>query len=272
VEYALITEDDVSLEYLPRWHDKGFDPVMEALECGSEMHRSWSVVQMAITVGFLKSSLGRKLEERLYTSECVTIRDPVRDYELWSATAYLIHRRGMEYLLERHWPGGLKNVNLPWSEVKGTFNFRDSLSGLADAVVYSAPNTFVVNRPLFSSDDDGVSSLHTRDDSFIFNFNPDRKSKRFVTDKFYPKQEHRRTFHGDRLASCQMDLGFLPSVIPRLICESYLWLRSALELLIVLTLLIPSRVRMLLQFCKGLLQQSVAYVGLRCRQKAVKHH
>jgi len=29
-----------------------------------------------------------------------------------------------------------------------------------------------------------------------------------------------------------MDLGFLPSILPRLICESYLWLRSALELLV----------------------------------------
>lgn len=264
VPQALITEDDLSLEYLPQWKDKGIDPVLDALECGSERHQSWSVVQMAITVGFLKSSLGRKLEERLYIGESVTLRDPVRDYELWSATAYLIHRRGMEYLLDRHWPGGLKAIQTPWEELKGTFDFTQCLSGLADTVVYSAPNTFVVNRPLFSSDDDGVSSLDTRDDSFIFNFNPDYPSKHFVTEKFYPETD--RTFHGDRLASCQMDLGFLPWILPQFICESYLWLRSALELLVVLVLLIPTQVRQLLFFCKNAVQQSLVYLFFRCRQ------
>jgi hypothetical protein len=264
VEAAVITEDDVSLEYLPQWKDKGIDPVMDALECGSEKHQAWSVVQMAITVGFLKSSLGRKLEERLYTGESVTLRDPVRDYELWSATAYLIHRRGMEYLLERHWPGGLQAIHTPWKDLKGTFDFTQCLSGLADTVVYSAPNTFVVNRPLFSSDDDGVSSLNTRDDSFIFNFNPDYPSKHFVKEQFYP--ETHRTFHGDRLASCRMDLGFLPWLLPQFICESYLWLRSAAELLVVLLFLIPGRVRQLAIFCKGVLQQTFVYLFIRCRQ------
>lgn len=242
--------------------------MLDALDCGSEKHQSWSVVQMAITVGFLKSSLGRKLEERLYVGESVTLRDPVRDYELWSATAYLIHRRGMEYLLDRHWPGGLKAIQTPWEELKGTFDFTQCLSGLADTVVYSAPNTFVVNRPLFSSDDDGLSSLHTRDDSFIFNFNPDYPSKHFVTEKFYSESD--RTFHGDRLASCQMDLGFLPWLLPQFICESYLWGRSAVELLVVLLLLVPSRVRQILGFCKNFLQQAFAHLLFRCRQGIAK--
>jgi hypothetical protein len=218
--------------------------VMDALEgvCSTPAHRNWTVVQVAITVGFLKSSLVKKLEQRLSSLEPVSLRDPVKDKDLWSATAYLIHRRGMEFLLDRHWPGGLAGVQTDWASLQGVFDLRDPPTGVADAVVYTSPNTFVANRPLFSYDDNGVSTLANsrKDDWMVLNFNPADRSKAFLSKTFFVNG--RRTFHGDRFQFCKMDIGFLPDMPATLLCGTYMWVRAALELATVLLLISPELV------------------------------
>jgi hypothetical protein len=255
LSFALVVEDDISLEYLPSWGDNGIDMVMDALEgvCSTPAHRNWTVVQVAITVGFLKSSLVKKLEQRLSSLEPVSLRHPHNDKDLWSATAYLIHRRGMEYLLDRHWPGGLAGVHTEWANLQGVFDLREPLTGVADWVVYTAPNTFVANRPLFSYDDNGVSTLAGRRDAFFaLNFNPADRSKMLLSKTFFT--DKRRTFHGDRYQFCKMDIGFLPDVPASLLCGTYMWIRATLELATVLLLIMPENVVCSVRWLIGVLR------------------
>jgi len=268
-------EDDISLEYLPSWGDNGIDMVMDALEgvCSTAAHRNWTVVQVAITVGFLKSSLVKKLEQRLSSMEPVSLRHPNNDKDLWSATAYLIHKRGMEFLLDKHWPGGLEGIHTEWANLQGVFDLSEAQTGVADWVVYSAPNTFVANRPLFSYDDNGVSTLSNRKDRFFaLNFNPADRSKMLLAKTFYA--DKRRTFHGDRYHFCKMDIGFLPEIPSAFLCGMYMWARATLEFATVLLLIMPEKVirsfRWLLGSLKTLkpLLASCCVCCLTCRIKS----
>lgn len=264
--FALVVEDDISLEYLPSWGDNGIDTVMDALEgvCATPAHRNWTVVQVAITVGFLKSSLVKKLEQRLSSLEPVSLRHPHQDKDLWSATAYLIHRRGMEYLLERHWPGGLAGVNTEWANLQGVFDLSEAQTGVADWIVYTAPNTFVANRPLFSYDDNGVSTLSaTRKDAFFaLNFNPADRSKMLLAKTFFTNK--RRTFHGDRYQFCKMDIGFLPDVPASFLCGTYMWVRATLELLTVLLLIMPENVLCFVRWLVGVAKSFKQLLATSC--------
>eukprot|EP00946_MAST-07B_sp_MAST-7B-sp1_P005006 g5006.t1 len=177
--YVIIMEDDVSFEYVDRWHKGwhvGLREVLEALQHsvngvhGAESSMpSWDVCQLAYTwfspMDIIKFT--QHMLARLMSGHVVDRRDPELHKDMWSATAYLISRQGMRKLLDLAYPGGSASHRGFDSILSGQgpsveFDFSKSFPvALSDAVVYGEPlEAWYSTRPLFTYDT-ASSTLHS---------------------------------------------------------------------------------------------------------------
>jgi GR25 family glycosyltransferase involved in LPS biosynthesis len=163
-DFALILEEDASVTLLPLWHNIGLRESLEVVPKG------WHVLQLHVWLGAemgIGAKIVDKLQHRLQVGRIVSKRDPVKDYEFWGAVAYAVSRDGMEVLLKRYWGGWDTTTNrgIPKQDNINDQDFQSTKplfedpalpfldlteNPLADIIVYTAPNTYVVNRPLFS--------------------------------------------------------------------------------------------------------------------------
>jgi hypothetical protein len=173
--HVIIMEDDVSFEYVDQWYkgwSVGLREVLGALENLSSGGSgggdgtttttavlSWDVCQLAYTwfspMDILK--FAQHMLARLMSGRVIDRRYPGLHKDMWSATAYLISRRGMKKLLDLTYPGGSATGPSFDSILAGEgplveFDFSSSIPvAVADAVVYGAPlEAWHSTRPLFS--------------------------------------------------------------------------------------------------------------------------
>ena len=101
-----MSETDVSLEWVPLWHqtwDTGIEELVAALDNHSV---PWEIFQLAQTIpwmNYIFAYTGDVLP-LLQRGELVARRAPQFHSYLHCAAAYLVHRRGMKALLDRFWP------------------------------------------------------------------------------------------------------------------------------------------------------------------------
>ena len=171
-EVALILEDDVSFD-LP-WgppHENrslggdsevgdgndvlrggGLATVLKAIRDVPE----WSLVQLGWLPEAETDGL-RRLVEAWRRGVVAAPRMPCgnADWRIYGLHAYLVHRRGMEALLDAWWPGGKRGA--PLSDIaaagslRGGFEFDLRLAGrvFSESVIMAMPGVYTVTRPLF---------------------------------------------------------------------------------------------------------------------------
>lgn len=269
---ALIVEDDLSLRYLPDWGNFGLLEVLNQLAgrkvVGAKGRKvvgakDWEVVQLSIAFSnrFSAAQLASKLEARLGRGEFVSPYDVDDIQFVGSTTSYLVSRKGMESLMDKYWPGGAAGAAVPLEDLEGTIHLKQSSVA---GVLYDRPNSFLVNRPLFTSEitestkrrldsqgsrgkahavavpadagmgASGISGMpsNTLSESVI----REKEYQKLTDELFYRlEQKQKRRFFSDRYHYCRMEVGGgLPEWAKHSICTSYVWLRSALELLAML--------------------------------------
>ena len=109
-EYALVLEDDVSLEYKPYWNTT-------FMECIRGAPRDWEIIQLCINEN--------TLPKQLYSSE-----------HHYSCAAYMICKRGAKKLMQ------IYHSNY--------FNLDPTIRPTADEYVYKATKTYVYRYPFFT--------------------------------------------------------------------------------------------------------------------------
>ena len=158
--YAIIMEDDASFEYVSRWYKGwkvGLHEVLRALE-EQKPSPTWDVCQLAYTwfspIDIIK--FAAHMIPQLMKGEVIGRRSPSLHRHLWSASTYIISRRGMKKLLDFIYPGGAEGPSFD-SILAGdgkvvefdlSNNVREALS---DSVIYGRPlNAWYSTRPLFT--------------------------------------------------------------------------------------------------------------------------
>ena len=109
-EYALVLEDDVSLEYKPYWR-------ATFMECMKKAPKDWEIIQLCINES--------KLPKQLYSSE-----------HHYSCAAYMICKRGAKKLMQ------IYHSNY--------FNLDPTIRPTADEYVYKSMKTYVYRYPFFT--------------------------------------------------------------------------------------------------------------------------
>ena len=170
--HVIVMEDDVSFEYVDQWYKGwpvGLREVLDALQSQSQSGDdsghvgnatpSWDVCQLAYTwfslIDILK--FAQHMLPRLVSGRVIDRRYPGLHRDMWSATAYLISRRGMKKLLDLAYPGGSASGQSFDSILAGDgpmveFDFSSTIpTAVSDAVIYGAPlEAWHSTRPLFT--------------------------------------------------------------------------------------------------------------------------
>lgn len=110
-EYALVLEDDVSLEYKPYWRTT-------LMECMKKAPRDWEIIQLCIN--------NCALPKQLYSSEHHN-----------STAAYIIRKSGAKKLMKQIYHSNY-------------FNLDPTIYPAADTYLYKAMKTYVYQYPFFT--------------------------------------------------------------------------------------------------------------------------
>lgn len=142
VDWGLILEDDASLMLVPEWGNTGLKEVLE------ELPSNWGVLQLYTWFGGHYRNILAKMHKRLLSGELASRRSVFgEDRQAWGAVAYAVSRSGAKYLLEKYWPGSISDTKDTKAKEQTVMDL--TLNPLADILVYSGPNTYLSNRPLF---------------------------------------------------------------------------------------------------------------------------
>jgi hypothetical protein len=148
--WALVLEDDASLMLVPEWRHFGLQEVLSAVP------RNWGVVQLYTWLGGSPWTMERMRSEILAGRLVSKRHQTGADYHSWGAAAYAVSRRGAKRLLDTYWPGvtsamtmssGGGGDSLATTEAVQMMDLR--LNPVSELMVFSGPQTFMANRPLF---------------------------------------------------------------------------------------------------------------------------